>query len=138
PGDDDEDGVERRLEELPPAHEATLPSPLEPPAYDRPMVTADEIAEVAIFAALGAAERERLSRAAADISLLAGEYAAHEGGERALFGLLEGRIEAVKLVDGIERVGGEGRPGDGFGAVPSRLGAAFPVGFRAAALPRVR
>ena len=34
------------------------------------MVTADEIARVTVFAALGDAERERLSRAAADISLL--------------------------------------------------------------------
>lgn len=68
------------------------------------MVTTDEIGAVAIFAALGPAERERLSRAAADITLVAGEYAAHEGAERALFAVLEGRIEAIKLVDGIERV----------------------------------
>ena len=101
------------------------------------MVTADEIAGVTIFAALGAAERERLSRAAADISLLPGEYAAHEGGERALFGLLEGRIEAVKLVDGIERVLGERRPGDVFGEVPLTLGTVFPVGFRAAERSRI-
>ena len=101
------------------------------------MLTADEIAEVTIFAGLGAAERERLSRAAADISLLPGEYAAHEGGERALFGLLEGRIEAVKLVDGIERVVGERRPGDVFGEVPITLGTVFPVGFRAAETSRV-
>ena len=39
---------------------------------------------------------------AADISLLPGEYAAQEGDERALFALLEGRIEAVKIVDGID------------------------------------
>jgi thioredoxin reductase (NADPH) len=101
------------------------------------MVTAEEIAEVTIFAGLGAADRERLSRAAADISLLPGEYAAHEGGGRALFGLLEGRIEAVKLVDGIERVVGERRPGDVFGEVPITLGTVFPVGFRAAETSRV-
>jgi thioredoxin reductase (NADPH) len=101
------------------------------------MVTADEIAEVTIFASLGAAERERLSRAAADISLLPGEYAAPEGSERALFALLEGRIEAVKLVDGIERVVGERRPGDVFGEVPITLGTVFPVGFRAAEASRV-
>jgi thioredoxin reductase (NADPH) len=101
------------------------------------MVTADEIAGITIFAALDAAERDRLSRAAADISLLPGEYAAHEGGERALFALLEGRIEAVKLVDGIERVVGERRPGDVFGEVPLTLGTVFPVGFRAAEASRV-
>ncbi|HEY6694843.1 MAG TPA: FAD-dependent oxidoreductase [Solirubrobacteraceae bacterium] len=101
------------------------------------MVTADEIAGVTIFAALGAAEREQLSRAAADISLAPGEYAVHEGDERALFALLEGRIEPIKLVDGIERVVGERRPGDIFGEVPIALGTVFPVGFRAAEKSRI-
>jgi thioredoxin reductase (NADPH) len=101
------------------------------------MVTADEISGITIFASLDDAERERLSRAAADISLLPGEYAVPEGGERALFGLLDGRIEAIKLVDGIERVVGERRPGDVFGEVPITLGTVFPVGFRAAEKSRV-
>jgi thioredoxin reductase (NADPH) len=101
------------------------------------MVTADEVAGVAIFAALSNAERERLARAAADISLLPGEYAAHQGDERALFGLLEGRIEAIQLVDGIERVVGERYPGEVFGEVPITLGTVFPVGFRAAEASRV-
>jgi thioredoxin reductase (NADPH) len=101
------------------------------------MVTADAVAQIAILAGLEVAEQERLARAAADISLAPGEYAVHEGGGRALFGLLEGRIEAVKLVDGIERVVGERRPGDVFGEVPMTLGTVFPVGFRAAEASRV-
>ena len=101
------------------------------------MVTPEEIGNVAVFAGLGQAERERLSQVAADISLVAGEYAAHEGEERALFALLEGRIEPVKLVDGIERVVGERHPGDIFGEVPIVLGTLFPVGFRAAENSRV-
>ena len=101
------------------------------------MVTADEIGEISLFAALGPAERERLSRAAADISLVPGEYAVDEGGERALFAVLDGRIEAIKQVDGIERVVGERRPGDLFGEVPITLGTVFPVGFRAAETSRV-
>jgi thioredoxin reductase (NADPH) len=101
------------------------------------VVTADDIARVAVFAALDAAEREQLSRAAADISLMPGEHAAHEGDERALFAVLEGRIEAVKLVDGIERVLGERHPGDAFGEVPITLGTVFPVGFRAAEASRI-
>ena len=100
-------------------------------------MTTDEIARISVFAALGPAERERLSRAAADLSLVPGEYAADEGGERALFAVLEGRIEAVKLVDGIERVVGERRPGELFGEVPIALGTVFPVGFRAAETSRV-
>jgi thioredoxin reductase (NADPH) len=101
------------------------------------MVTADEIAAVAIFARLGQTERERLSRAAADIALAPGEYAAHEGSERALFAVLEGRIEPVKVVDGVERVVGERGPGEIFGEVPIVLGTVFPVGFRAAEKSRV-
>src|SRR5947209_5133092 len=101
------------------------------------MVTADEIAGITIFAALDPSDRERLARAAADISLVPGEYAAHEGGERALFAVLEGRIEVVKLVDGLERVVGERRPGDIIGEVPITLGTVFPVGFRAAEKSRV-
>ncbi|MFL5841089.1 MAG: FAD-dependent oxidoreductase [Thermoleophilaceae bacterium] len=101
------------------------------------MVTADDIARVAVFAALDPAEREQLSRAAADISLVPGEYAAQEGDERALFAVLEGHIQAVKLVDGIERILGERHPGDAFGEVPITLGTVFPVGFRAAEASRI-
>ena len=101
------------------------------------MVTADEVGRVAIFSALSPVDRDRLSRVAADVSLVPGEYAAQEGDERALFALLEGRIEAVKLVDGVDRVVGERRPGDIFGEVPLTLGTVFPVGFRAAEKSRV-
>ena len=101
------------------------------------MVTPDDIGAVAIFAALGPAERERVSRAAADIALLPGEYAAHEGDEGALFAVLDGRIEAFKLTDGIGRVVGERKPGDIFGEVPIVLGTVFPVGFRAAEESRI-
>ncbi len=101
------------------------------------MVTAEEIGRVTIFAGLDEGARERLARAAADISLLPGEYAVPEGGERALFAVLEGRIEAVRHVDGIPRVVGERTPGDIFGEVPLTLGTTFPVGFRAAEQTRV-
>src|SRR5215510_10663805 len=101
------------------------------------MVSVEEIRAVAVFANLDDAERERLSRVAADISLVPGEYAAHEGDERAIFAVLEGRIEAVKSVDGVERVVGERHPGDVFGEVPIVLGTGFPVGFRAAEPTRV-
>jgi thioredoxin reductase (NADPH) len=101
------------------------------------MVTADEIGVVTVFASLDANGRERLSRVAADITLAPGEYAAQEGSERALFAVLEGRIEPVKLVDGIERVVGERHPGDVFGEVPIALGTVFPVGFRAAEKSRI-
>lgn len=101
------------------------------------MVTTEEIGRVPLFAVLDQPQREQLCRAAADIRLAAGEYAADEGGERALLAVLEGRIEAVKHVDGIERVVGERHPGDVIGEVPITLGTVFPVGFRAADPSRV-
>ena len=101
------------------------------------MITADEIGAVRAFAALDADGRERLAAVAADISLVPGEYAANEGDERALFAVIGGRIEATKLVDGIDRVLGTRAPGELFGEVPITLGTVFPVGFRAAEASRV-
>src|SRR6059058_80625 len=90
-----------------------------------------------LFSGLDDEQREQLCRLAADVNLVAGEYAAHEGDDRALFAVLEGRIEAKKLVDGSERVVGERNPGDAFGEVPITLGTVFPVSFRAAEPSRV-
>ena len=101
------------------------------------VVTPEEIGRVALFADLDSDQLERLARVAADVSLVAGEYAAHQGAERALFAVLEGRIEPVSTVDGIERVVGERLPGDVFGEVPIVLGTVFPVGFRASEPSRV-
>jgi thioredoxin reductase (NADPH) len=101
------------------------------------MVTAEEIGTVNVFANLDLKARERLARVAADLSLAPGEYAANQGDDPALFALLEGKIEPVKSVDGIETVVGEREPGDVFGEVPIVLGTAFPVGFRAAEQSRV-
>ena len=101
------------------------------------MVTADEVAQIAVFADLDEELRRQIARAAADLILLPGEYAAHEGASRALFGILSGRIEAVKHQDGVDRVVGERLPGAIFGEVPMTLGTVFPVGFRAAEESRV-
>jgi thioredoxin reductase (NADPH) len=101
------------------------------------MVTAEEIGRIELFASLAPERLEQLSRVAADLRLQPGDYAAPEGGERALFAVLEGRIEPVKTVDGIERVVGVRHPGDVFGEVPIVLGTVFPVGFRAAEPTRV-
>ena len=101
------------------------------------MLTPDEIAGIEIFSGLSEEERGHIARQAADITLTAGEYAVRDGDERALFALLDGRVEAVRLADGVERVVGERLPGDVFGEVPVTLGTAFPVGFRAAERSRV-
>jgi thioredoxin reductase (NADPH) len=101
------------------------------------VVTADEIAGVSIFADLAPVERERLSRVAADIRLVPGEYAVHPGDGRALFAVLEGRLETVALEDGIPRVVGGRGVGELFGEVPIALATTFPFGFRAAEPSRV-
>jgi thioredoxin reductase (NADPH) len=101
------------------------------------LVTADEIANVPLFAGLGAVLSERLSRVAADIRLVTGEYAVHERDDRALFVVMEGRLETISRVDGIERVVGGRGVGELFGEVPIALGTVFPFGFRAAEPSRV-
>jgi len=101
------------------------------------LVTAEEIGAVPVFAALGPSQREQLSRAAADISLAAGDYAAHEGDERAIFAVLEGRLEAIMTIDGVERAVGERNPGDIFGEISIVLGTPHPAGLRAAEKSRV-
>jgi thioredoxin reductase (NADPH) len=101
------------------------------------MVTAEEIGKVKVFAGLDDQARERLSRAAADISLEPGEYAANQGDDRALIGVLAGRIEVVNSVDGVDTIVGERLPGDVIGEVPIVLGTPFPVGFRAVEPSRV-
>ena len=101
------------------------------------MLTADEIASVPLFEALPEAERERLSRVAADISLLPGEYAVSEGDQRALFAVLSGHLEVEKIFDGVPRVIGNRRRGDVFGEVPITLGSPFPGSYRAVEASRV-
>ena len=56
------------------------------------MVTAEEIAGFEVFATLDVDAQERLARAAADISLTPGEYAANAGDDRALYVLMPMRV----------------------------------------------
>ena len=101
------------------------------------MVTADEIAGVSIFEILSPKERERLAPLVADIRVNPGEYVIHEGDERALYAVLEGCLETVAHVDGVERIVGGRCAGDLIGEVPIALGTTFPFGFRATEPARV-
>jgi len=101
------------------------------------MLTADDLRAIPLFAALPEPELERLAVSAADLHLDAGEFAVHEGGERALYGVIAGKVEVVKLVDGIERTLGWRTPGSIFGEVPLTLGTPFPGGYRASVPSRV-
>jgi thioredoxin reductase (NADPH) len=101
------------------------------------MLTIEEIAGIPIFAELPQGELARLAQTAADIRLAPGEYAVHEGEERAFFAVLAGKIEVTKLVDGIERSIGTRAAGQIFGEVPIVLGGPFMGSYRATEPSRV-
>ena len=101
------------------------------------MLTVEDVRSIPLFSTLADAELERLAESSADLHLAAGEFAVHEGGERALYAVLTGRIEVVKLLDGIERTLGWRLPGTIFGEVPIAFGTVFVGGYRAAEPSRV-
>jgi thioredoxin reductase (NADPH) len=103
----------------------------------RAILTIDEIKAIPLFSALAGTELERLAQTSADVHLGAGEFAVHEGGECALFAVVAGKIEVVKLIDGVERTLGWRLPGSIFGEVPLALGTPFPGGYRASEPSRV-
>ena len=101
------------------------------------MLTIDDVRAIPLFSTLAEPELERLARTSADMHLGAGEFAVHEGGDRALYAVLAGKIEVVRLFDGIERTLGWRVPGAIFGEVPIAFGTAFVGGYRASEPSRV-
>jgi thioredoxin reductase (NADPH) len=101
------------------------------------LLTIDEIRAVPLFSALGETELALLARTSADIQLTPGEFAVHEGGEPALFAVLAGKMEVVKVVNGEQRRLGFRLPGTIFGEVPIALGTPFPGAYRAVEPTRV-
>jgi thioredoxin reductase (NADPH) len=101
------------------------------------MLTIDDVRSVPLFSTLAVAELELLAATSADLHLSAGEFAVPEGGERALYAVLTGKIEVVKLFDGIERTLGWRVPGTIFGEVPIAFGTVFVGGYRASEPSRV-
>lgn len=102
------------------------------------MLTIDDVRAIPLFSTLAVPELERLAQTSADLHLAAGEYAAHEGGEeRTLFAVLAGKIEVVKLFDGVERTLGWRAPGTIFGELPIAIGTPLYGGYRASEPSRV-
>src|SRR5579862_7618473 len=101
------------------------------------MLTIEDVAAVPLFSGLDPDCIERLADTSADILLNAGEWAVSEGGERALFIVLAGKVEVVKQFDGVERTLGWRETGSIFGEVPLALGTPFPAGYRAAEPSRI-
>jgi thioredoxin reductase (NADPH) len=86
------------------------------------VVTADELRGIETFSSLDDATLARLASVAADIGLVPGEFAVHQGDERALLAMLDGRLETVQVVDGVEHVRGKRGAGDLIGKIPLTLG----------------
>lgn len=101
------------------------------------MLTIDDVRSIPLFSTLAVTELERLARTSADLHLGAGEFAVPEGGDRALYAVLTGKIEVVKLFDGVERRLGWRTPGTIFGEVPIAFATAFVGGYRASEPSRV-
>jgi len=101
------------------------------------MITVEELGTVPLLGGVAADELARLAQVSGDVRLAAGDYAVHEGGERALFVVLAGRIEVTKVIDGIARTIGQRVPGQIFGEVPITFGMPFQGGYRATEATRV-
>ncbi|HET7714070.1 MAG TPA: FAD-dependent oxidoreductase [Bauldia sp.] len=95
------------------------------------MFTPDELAAIPLFSTLPAAKLGEVIRHAADIRVAPGEYIVHEGEDPALFVVISGLIEVVRLSDGIERKVGERKPGVMFGEIPLIYGTQFQSSGRA-------
>jgi len=102
------------------------------------MFTRDELRAIPLFSELEEKELDYLANTSADIRVLPGEYVVHEGEtHRALFVTAEGRLQATKFTDGVERVVGVREPGELFGEVPVVLNTPFLASLRAELPSRV-
>lgn len=101
------------------------------------MLTPNDFAHVPLLADVPAKDLERLARSCPDIHLTAGEFAVHEGDDRALLIVLSGVLEIIKAMDGVPRVIGKRVAGQIHGEVPVTLGTPFLAGGRAAQPSRV-
>ena len=101
------------------------------------MVTIDELAKIPLFSTLGESELKYLASAVEDMRVLPGEYTDHEGGARALYAIVSGKVELTKVVNGVETVIAIRLPGEIAGEVPMTLSTPLPASMRAVEPSRV-
>lgn len=101
------------------------------------MIIPDELAKIPLFSQLAENELQYLARSVEDIRLTPGEYVSHEGDDRALFAVVEGRTELTKVVNGVERVIAARLPGQLIGEIPMMIGSQLPASCRATEPARV-
>ena len=95
------------------------------------MITASDLAEVPLFAALPHALRSRLASRAADIHVNAGEFIVNEGDPPYFWVVLAGEVEVVKIVAAAVHQISTFDAGEYFGEVPLMLTAPAFAGVRA-------
>jgi thioredoxin reductase (NADPH) len=95
------------------------------------VITADLIRRIALFANVPGDERASLAARAADLHLRKDEWLIVEGQNPGFYGLLEGHIDVLKIVDGQEHRLTTYGPGDSFGEVPLLLGSPAIANLRA-------
>jgi len=101
------------------------------------VITVEELAKIPLFSTLGATELNYLTTAVEDIRVLPGEYTDHEGGARALYAIVSGKVELTKIINGIETVIAIRFPGELAGEVPMTLSTPLPASMRAVEPSRV-
>ena len=101
------------------------------------MFSMEDLCQLTVFDALTDAQRQSLARHVGDLHLTPGEAAMHEGDAAALFVVISGGLDVVKLVDGIERKIGTRSPGQIHGEVPLVFGTRFQSGARASTPTRL-
>jgi len=88
------------------------------------MITPDDLLLVPLFALLTETMRSRIAARAGDVRVNAGEWIVQDGDPPYFWAMLEGEVEAIKLVAGIEQQATTFDPGEYFGEVPLMLGGA--------------
>jgi len=101
------------------------------------LITVEDLRGVPLFHDLPDEEAGTVASRLADIHLRAGDWLIHEGEQPSFFLLLEGSLELLKMVHGIERPLGEYGPGVYFGEVPLLLGSPAIASLRAKEPARV-
>ena len=101
------------------------------------MITPSDIEHVPLMAAIALPLRSRIASRAADIHANAGEWIASDGDPAYFWILLEGEVEAVKLIAGQTQQVTTFDPGEYFGEVPLMLTTTAFTGLRALVTSRL-
>ena len=105
--------------------------------YTRPMITADNLLTMPLFAKLPQHERESIGEKAADIDLSPGEWLVSEGEVTGFFGLVSGKLEALKGAELDSRRIAVLEQGETFGETPLLLDSPANANVRAMEHSRV-